>query len=233
MTALAADLIIERHELLEGAAYERREGVVSLRLAAPWQVLSSAVLGGGRRHARSLVHLQVPLSYRCDRPERDLQAAARALALDGPTVGLMTAVDLAETQLFAARAEETELRALITVGLRNAARPGEPAPGGPGTINIVLLCAQRLAEAAAIELAMLAAEAKAAAIVEAGIRTQGGLAASGTSTDAIAILWQRTTGSEFRHAGSATELGSVVGRIVSDAVRHAVETTASRRSAPG
>jgi adenosylcobinamide amidohydrolase len=231
MTAIPDGRILERHELLEGAAYERREGVVTLRLAAPWQVLSSAVLGGGRRHVRSLLHLQVPLSYDCDRPERDLRRAARELALDGPTVGLMTAVDLAETQLFAARAGDAEVRALITVGLRNAARAGEAAVGGPGTINVVLLCARRLAEAAAIELAMLASEAKAAAIVEAGVRTRTGRAASGTSTDAIAILWRRAAGREFRHAGSATEIGAVVGRIVTDAIRSAVEQKASTRSA--
>jgi adenosylcobinamide amidohydrolase len=231
MKTVADGPILERHELLEGAAYERRDGVVALRLAAPWQVLSSAVLGGGRRHVRSLVHLQVPLSYDCDRPEMDLRRAARELALDGPTVGLMTAVDLVETQLFAARAGDAEVRALITVGLRNAARPGEAASGRPGTINVVLLCARRLAEAAAIELAMLVSEAKAAAIVEAGVRTRSGRSASGTSTDAIAILWRRAAGREFRHAGSATEIGSVVGRIVTDAIGSRVESKAGRRSA--
>jgi adenosylcobinamide hydrolase len=229
--ALAKRPILDRQELLNGAEYERREGVVTLRLAAPWQVLSSAVLFGGRRHIRSLIHLQVSLSYACDRPERDLRKAARELALEGPTIGLMTAVDLRESQLFAARAGEAELRALITVGLRNAARPGEPAQAGPGTINVILLCAQRLSEPAAIELAMLASEAKAAAMVESGLRTRSGRAASGTSTDAIAILWRRSAGREFRHGGSATEIGSVVGRIVTDAIGFAVEAKSSRRSA--
>jgi adenosylcobinamide hydrolase len=231
MTTIGDGPILDRHELLDGAEYERREGIVTLRLAAPWQVLSSAVLFGGRRHIRSLVHLQVPLSYNCDRPERDLRRAARELALEGPTVGLMTAVDLAETQIFAARAEEAEVRALITVGLRNAARPGETAQGGPGTINVVLLCARRLSEPAAIELAMLASEAKAAAIVESGLRTRTGQAASGTSTDAIAILWRRSVGHEFRHGGSATEIGSVVGRIVTDAIRSHIATRARELSA--
>lgn len=87
MTALAEGPVLERQELLEGVAYERRAGVVTLTLASPWQVLSSAVLGGGRRHARSLIHLQVPLSYNCSRPERDLRAAVRSLGLAGPTLG--------------------------------------------------------------------------------------------------------------------------------------------------
>lgn len=229
VTAIGDSPILERHELLEGAAYERRAGVVTLRLATPWQVLSSAVLGGGRRHVRSLLYLQVPLSYDCDRPERDLRRAARELVLDGPTVGLVTAVDLAETQLFAARAGDAEVRVLITVGLRTVAHPGNVAPDGAGSINVVLLCARRLAEGAAIELAMLTSEAKAAAILQAGVRTRTGPSASETSTDAIAILWRRVLGREFRHAGSATEIGEVVGRIVTDAIASRLETRGSPR----
>jgi adenosylcobinamide amidohydrolase len=232
VTAIGDRPILERHELLEGAMYERREGVVTIRLATAWQVLSSAALGGGRRHVRSVLNLQVPLSYDSDHPERDLRRAARGLSLDGPTVGLVTAVDLAETQLFAARAEDAEVRALITVGLPAAARPRELEPGKPGAIIVVVLCARRLAEGAAIELAMLASEAKAAAIVDAGVRMRTGRSASGTSTDAIAILWQRVLGREFGHAGSATEVGAVVGRIVTDAVTSRLETNSDRAWTP-
>jgi adenosylcobinamide amidohydrolase len=231
VTAIGDSPILERHELLEGATYERRAGVVILRLATSWQVLSSAVLGGGRRHVRSLLCLQVPTSYDCDRPERDLRRAARELALDGPIVGLVTAVDLAETRLFAARAGDAEVRVLITVGLRTA-RPGDVAPDPAGAINVVLLCARRLAEGAAIELAMVASEAKAAAILRSGVPTRTGRSARGTRADAIAILWRRVLGREFRHAGSATEIGAVVGRIVTDAIASRLDTNMSPRWTP-
>lgn len=216
------DVALERHELFEGVAYERRQTSVAITLAAPWQVLSSAVLGGGRRHAHSLLHLHVPSTYHCDHPERDLRTAARALALPGPTVGLMTAVNLAETQLLSGLADGAPVRALITVGLANAARPGARAPSEAGTINVVVLVGRRLAEGAAVELAMLVAEAKAARLVEAGVRTSDGRLASGTSTDAVAILWHRAGRQETRHAGSATELGTTVGRMVGAAMDRAI-----------
>lgn len=217
--AVAGDEVLDRAELLAGARYERRAGSVVLRLDPAWQVLSSAVLGGGRRHARSLIHLHVPLSYRCDRPERDLRAAARALDLAGPVVGLMTAVDLARTQLLAGVAEGRAVRTLVTVGLRNASRPGEPpVPAGPGTINAIILVDGRLREAAAVELAALLAEAKAATLVESGLRTPSGLRASGTSTDAVAVLWHRAAGRELRHAGAATELGALAGAVIGEAI---------------
>ncbi|MGD0247780.1 MAG: adenosylcobinamide amidohydrolase [Candidatus Limnocylindrales bacterium] len=226
MSQVVTGPVLERHELLEGVTYERREGSVVLRMATAWQALSSAVLWGGRRHARSLLHLEVPKTYRCDSPGRDLRAAARELGLAGPTIGLMTAVDLAETQLLAGSAEGVALRALITVGLGNLGRPRGGAATGPGTINVIVVCGRKVAESAAVELAMLVAEAKAAALMEAGVRTPDGALASGTSTDGIAILWHRSGREEFRHAGSATELGNTAGQIVTDAVVRALRGNA-------
>lgn len=217
--AIAGDEVLDRAELLAGVGYERRAGSVVLRLEPPWQVLSSAVLGGGRRHARSLLHLHVPLTYRCDRPERDLREVARTLDLASPVVGLMTAVDLARTQILAGVAAGYAVRALVTVGLRNVSRPGErPVPAGPGTINAIVLVDGRLREAAAVELAALLAEAKAATLVESGLRTPSGAPASGTSTDAVAVLWRPTAGRELRHAGAATELGALAGAIIAAAI---------------
>jgi iron complex transport system ATP-binding protein len=224
----AVGVVLERQELLSGVVYERRDRSIVLRLDAPWQVLSSAVLGGGRRHARAVLNLRVSLAYRNMHPERDLREAARALELPGPVVGMMTAVDLAEAQVFAGQVGETALRAVITAGLRNASRPGDPAVGTPGTINAVFLCATRLRDPAAVELAMLIAEAKAAAMVESGLVTTSGRRASGTSTDAVAILWRQTRGPEIRHAGASTGLGELAGRIMSAAVNAVVARTGAR-----
>lgn len=223
LTPIARDEMLDRGEPLAGVRYERRASSVVLRFDTPWRTLSSAVLGGGRRDARSVLHLQVPLTYRGARPERDLRAAARALDLDGPLVGLMTAVDLTRTQIFAGIATGVAVRALVTVGLGNASRPGErhvelPVDPGPGTINAIVLCEGRLRDAAAVELALVLAEAKAAALVESGVLTSAGSRASGTSTDAVAVLWRGTSGPAVRHAGAATELGAFAGSAMSAAI---------------
>lgn len=219
LTPIARDEVLDRGEPLAGVRYERRASSVVLRLDTPWRTLSSAVLGGGRRDARSVLHLQVPLTYRGDRPERDLRAAARALDLEGPLVGLMTAVDLTRTQIFAGIATGVAVRALVTVGLGNASRPGElPVDPGPGTINAIVLCEGLLPDAAAVELALVLAEAKAAALVESGVLTAAGSRASGTSTDAVAILWRGRNGPAVRHAGAATELGAFAGSAMSAAI---------------
>lgn len=228
--AVADDEMLDRGEPLAGVRYERRASSVVLRLDTPWRTLSSAVLGGGRCDARSVLHLQVPLTYRGARPERDLRAVARALDLEGPLVGLMTAVDLTRTQIFASIAAGFAVWALVTVGLGNASRPGElPVDPGPGTINAIVLCDGRLRDAAAVELALVLAEAKAAALVESGLLTSVGSRASGTSTDAVAILWRGTNGPAVRHAGAATELGAFAG----SAMNAAVASELSRRTGAG
>lgn len=224
--------LLDQQELFTGALFERRAGSVVLRLDPAWQVLSSAVLGGGRRHARAIIHVQVPSSYRGTRPERDLRSAARELSLPGPVIGLMTAVDLAQTQIFAGQAEgSVAVRALVTVGLRNVSRPGEAATQTPGTINAIVLCEARLRDAAAVELALLLAEAKAAALVESGLRTAGGSRVSGTSTDAVAVLWRRIKGWEIRHAGAATELGALAGGMMTSAINSELNRTRESREA--
>jgi adenosylcobinamide hydrolase len=225
LAGLGDSIVFDRQHLLPGVLFERRGDAVSLVFSAPWQSLASAVLTGGRRHARSLVHLHVPQGYACERPEQDLRAAGRLLGLPGPTVGLMTAVDLAETQIFAATSEGISVRALITVGLSNVSRAGGAGYEEPGTINVIVLVEHRLSDAAAVELAMLVAESKAASLVEAGIRTRDGRFASGTSTDAVVVLWQRGPGRDLRHAGSATGLGSIVASMVGTAVGRVAGST--------
>lgn len=89
---------------------------------------------------------------------------------------------------------------------------------------MVFLCDARLRDAAAIELVAIAAESKAATLVEAGVRTQDGLLASGTSTDSTVIAWRSEATRPVRFAGSATAIGGIVGRLV----REGIETHLSR-----
>lgn len=93
---------------------------------------------------------------------------------------------------------------------------------GPGTINAIVLCEAHLRDAAAMELAMIVTEAKAAAMVGSGRRIAAGDRVSGTSTDAVAIVWPSTASPHVRHAGAATELGDVVAAMMSAAIRSSV-----------
>lgn len=105
----------------------------------------------------------------------------------------------------------------VTVGLGNAERVGhrQPAPpGGFGTINIAVLVEAGLTDTAMIEALTIAAEARTAAVIDAGLRLPQGVA-TGTGTDCIALA---ADPGEARFAGLHTDLGEALGRAVHDAV---------------
>jgi len=193
-----------------------------VRLGGLHAVLSWAIVGGGRRSASEVVFCEVrddELRPPVD-PARLLRERLAALAAPS-AVGLLTsrAVDthvVAERELGGAWA-----RCVATVGLGNALRAGDP-PGPAariGTINIVCQVSGALAELALVEAVSIAAEARTAAILEAGVASRrSGERATGTGTDCIVIAAPERDGGS-RYAGKHTTLGHVIGASVYDAVR--------------
>jgi iron complex transport system ATP-binding protein len=209
------------HLLLVGVELERPNGALVIRCTEPLQILSTAVLGGGRRSARTIVTLRVEKDYAHRRPEHDIRAFAKARSLAAPVVGLMTTAELADARVQQFIRGEVRVGALITVDLDNTLRAGDVAiPPRAGTINGIFVIEGRLHEAAAVELVQVAAEAKANALAEAGVRTADGHLASGTTTDAIVVGWRRR-GRPIRYAGTTTPLGTAVANLMREAVARA------------
>jgi adenosylcobinamide amidohydrolase len=140
------------------------------------------------------------------------------------------------------------------VGLSNAVRvgdsPGPLAGVQVGTINLLCAVSVPLTEAAALEAASIAVEARTAAVLEARHPSRrSGAPATGTGTDCVVLAWPDTvyygTPKGFRtsrdgapagnppaphatiaapavFAGKHTALGHVIGRAVGDSVRAGV-----------
>ena len=64
--------------------------------------------------------------------------------------------------------------------------------------------------------ATLATEAKAMALFEAGVKTEGGSIATGTSMDTIVVA-STARGPFMRYAGTSTLVGHLIGQAVYDA----------------
>lgn len=103
-----------------------------------------------------------------------------------------------------------------TVGLGNAERVGHRrlVRAGHGTINIAVLVDLGLSDTAMIEALTIIAEARTAAVMDAGLPLPTGRA-TGTGTDCIALA---ADPGDLRHAGLHTELGEGLGRAVYAAV---------------
>ncbi|MEV6375866.1 adenosylcobinamide amidohydrolase [Micromonospora musae] len=188
------------------------------RTTTPLRAVSTASLGGGIGVRHWVVNATVPMSYDRDEPADHLAALAHGLGLDGPGVGLLTGVDVAEV---VARSD-AGVRVWATVGLGLPVRAAEPAPEAlgerVGTINIVVYVPARLGDAALVNAVATATEAKAQAISELG------LAATGTPTDAVAVLCP-VDGPAFAYGGPRSTWGAPLARAVHAAVLAGGERT--------
>jgi adenosylcobinamide amidohydrolase len=180
------------------------------RLAEPVLVISSAVLGGGIGLCGWLVNATVPMSYDRDDPAVHLREIAGGLGLAGPGVGLLTGVDVADV----VTCDDDGVRLWATVGLGapiQAAADPDAGVAYAGTVNIVAWVPQRLSDGALVNAVATVTEAKTQAIRDLG------LAATGTATDAVAVLCS-PAGPPASYGGPRSQWGERLARAAYRAV---------------
>ncbi|MFV2041295.1 MAG: adenosylcobinamide amidohydrolase, partial [Candidatus Hydrothermarchaeales archaeon] len=174
-------------------------------------VLSTSVLGGGYSQTRCIINHHVEKEFCHDSPELFLKKVACRLGLDPEaTVGLMTAADLDNLAVKNECSKDHQVCAVVTGGVSNAAAAGETAAAsdyGAGTINIILLIGGVHKESAMAGCIITATEAKTAALLELGVKGQGGdLPATGTTTDTVVVA-ATAQGRAYEFSGTGTVLG--------------------------
>jgi adenosylcobinamide hydrolase len=204
---------------IAGVTVTLSEAVLHVASERPLTVLSSSVIGAELETTRHILNMHVAKDYRSEKPEDDLLALARALGIDEPFVGMQTAARLRKARSAAARAGDLTVAAIVTVGLSNPTAAGVSVPSilAAGTINLIVLVDGQLTRAAQVNAVLTATEAKTLALIDGGTRTRDGGCATGTSTDSI-VLASTGRGDPLRYAGTATELGWLIGRTVRESV---------------
>ncbi|MFC4019735.1 adenosylcobinamide amidohydrolase [Micromonospora sp. GCM10011542] len=181
------------------------------RADGPLRAVSTGPLGGGIGVRHWVLNATVPMSYDREDPARHLAELAADLDLDGPGVGLLTGVDVAEVLT----RTDTGIRAWATVGLGTPVLAAAPTPAAlaqrVGTVNIVVYVPARLGDAALVNAVATATEAKTQAIMELG------LTATGTPTDAVTVLCP-VDGPEAAYGGPRSTWGAPLARAVHAAV---------------
>jgi adenosylcobinamide hydrolase len=182
------------------------------RFAEPMLVAATASVGGGLGLRRWIVNAQVASTYqRRDQAGHGAELAALT-GLSGDGVVLFTAADVRGVR----RADDGDVIVDATVGLTHptwAADADEAVsvPALPGTINIVAQLPVRLREAALLNALCTATEAKAQALLEAGVP------GTGTASDAVAIACA-SDGRAEPFAGPRSTWGARLARAVHAAV---------------
>ncbi|HET7314136.1 adenosylcobinamide amidohydrolase [Salinisphaera sp.] len=194
----------------------------------PWRALSSAPAGGGLTMASAWFNAHVRHDAPLDPagPAAVLARLADERGLPGDRVAMMTGAAMTSLRLAAADIEGERFAVALTAGLANARAAGDAADerrlhgraGPPGTINIALFSSARLTDAALVETVGTVAEARAAALAEAGVGSAvSGRSATGTGTDATAVFCA-PAGRAVEYTGKHTIVGETVARLVMTAL---------------
>jgi adenosylcobinamide hydrolase len=190
------------------------------RLRAPMLAISSAPHGGGWGIRHWVLAAQVAGDYRRTDPAAHLAELAGGLELRGPGIGMLTAVDVHLVRT----CREDGVTVAATVGLGHptwAAAADEPATAAAGTVNIIATLGRRMSRAALVNAVMTVTEAKSQALWDAGF------AATGTASDAVAVLCARSGPAEA-FGGPRSRLGSRLARAVYQAVLDGSQTARTR-----
>lgn len=211
---------------------ERQHPHIRISLPEPAASISSAIYGGGFVHLDHIVNRYVDKHYDCSDPVNDM---FNFMAVHGypaeSTAGLMTAVKLKYAAIREERSEQSSILCCTTAGVGNAARAGSSrttfAAYQPGTINIMLMVDGMMTPACMVNAMLTATEAKAAALHDLGVKDhETGAVATGTTTDAmvLGVSGNAAYGVNHHYAGTATDLGGMIGRLVYESVTESIIT---------
>ncbi len=209
-------------------------------------VLSSAEFNGGYMCPVGAVFNTTGLGGEA---ERDLMGSGRSeygeyvrlcaerIGLDPDTsVGLGTAVTMDKAAVVTERKGVTEVTAIVTAGVEgNGGRAGDPASydqtekyvSKKGTIVIILIVEADLPVHSMARAIMTATEAKTCALQQLMARSvySTGIA-SGSGTDQIAVVCDRSSDIHLTDAGKHSVLGELIGRAVIKGVTKALDNWA-------
>jgi adenosylcobinamide amidohydrolase len=238
-SAGAWDILIEEEEFVA----ERRGRLLRVRLLVPHAVLSSSAWNGGlRRDLAALVNHQS-----CEGKEHDERyewirrlgreayhqhVCAQAVVDPDRTAVLGTAANMRYTALRQEGDGETRVTVIVTAGVAsNAAAAGDPARWREeagrwepaGTINTIVLINRPLLEATLAQAAMVAAEAKCAALWRLAIGSRySPEIATGTGTDQFCVAAAENGRLRLQSASTHSRLGEWIGTAVRDATLEAL-----------
>lgn len=194
----------------------RSRPVLVWRLGTPMLAISSAVHGGGIGMRDWILNATVASGYDRDDPDAHVAEMAAELGLSGSGVGMLTAVDVRHE----VTAVDEGVVGSVTTGVGYPIWASDPDARvvsvrgramTPGTINAVCFSPVRLGEAALVNAVSTVAEAKAQALVQAGIE------GTGTCTDAVVVLCP-ADGPVESYGGPRSRIGAALARVVHAAV---------------
>lgn len=203
-------------------------------------ILSNGLLNGGLFNGQSLLNHGAsnhPDDYEeiTTDPAKYLAQLAQSLGLIDP-VATMTAVEMKDLIVEQECYADGHLCLLITGGVTNAVRAGDPAEWKEaagifekiGTINIILLTNLALVGRTLVDCVQVITEGKSAALQELQVKsTVTANLATGTGTDTVMVV--SGLGTPITYGGTHSLFGEILGRLTIKGVKRALTKTREMR----
>lgn len=242
---IAADIAARSSELTVEVVETTLGRALVVRLGGAHEVLSWAIVNGGRSKTDSVVWREVGLAELGPAVDPGMLLRETLSRVGAPrAVGLLTARNVRRYEIERVERDGIVAECVATVGLSNLVAVGDPSNPGKagdppsarresaGTINLVCRVSVGLAEEALLEAMSIATEARTASMLKVDLRSpSSGQPATGTGTDCIVVAAPTAMRAE-RFAGKHTACGSAIGAAVLGAVSRGVARWLEERSCP-
>jgi iron complex transport system ATP-binding protein len=207
-------------------SFESEQIVLSSK--KPLKTISSGVVGAGAGWFSHFVNRKVDANYDCRDHRQEMRDYLSARGFNPTqTVGMMTAVVLEDCSYRVYDGDDFSILVVVTAGVGNAVDstrtlPAIAGPVKPGTINSWIFVNGKLTDEAFIQSIITATEAKAQVLRDLEVKDPlTHTVATGTSTDSILIAATQE-GKELSYAGTATELGALIGKAVYQEMKQSI-----------
>lgn len=217
---------------------DRSESHISLLFPEDYMYIGTPIFGDGMGLTRRIINLKVDENYEdtgtvFEPPAETLGAFATRKGWKEPAIGFMTSASMNSYTADRKSFEGLKVETHLTSGLSNARAAGDKVEfrnllvkkPPAGTINMFIILNMPLTNQAAIEGLMIAAGAKARALLELGVKSRvSDAAATGTGTDSTAILYPpaRPPSEPIGFAGMHTITGELIALSVIEALKKSI-----------
>ena len=220
-------------ELTDKISVEAVDQHIHLSFSEPHRVLSSAVLNGGIYSAMGILNMKVLQHVNGNdyilSPADMLLNYCQENNWHATTVGMITAAKMKSFRIVKRTTNDIEIFVLVTTGLSNALRAGDPADFHvveanlkPGTINTIILTTAKMTDAALAECLIISTEAKVIALQKIGIKsTVSNSPATGTGTDSTCIV-SGNSDCVIQYCGKHTKIGELVANATIEAISSSI-----------
>ena len=225
-SATPMDPPCDSESLLDGVTLSHHADVFRVSSKSPLRILGSPDIGDDLALTRNIVAMKPDRELDLPDAEQYLHNWAIQAGIHEPYAGLLTSGNVRESARVTNATPNWKLTVIIFADFASLTAAGESLPlaGEAGGIDIIVLTDASLSMGAMVGAMVVATEAKVRTLMQRGLTTGEGFAATGAPADSVVIACL-SRGERIRRAGATTQLGYLIGKSVHEGLNRVLESS--------